>query len=145
MIFEKFCRILLKKFKKNIIWKNILVLQIWAYSRQQTILCVYFPNFFQELLSVLTQCNSTPRDTHRQRMSSSQPTTPRSFGFGWWGSASRLPADSRVPKSSSVPSRLTSGSENRPSKAAAIEKAENETKCEEQKRLVKEETQGWNF
>lgn len=56
-----------------------------------------------ELLSVLTQCHQ-----HRNPLSRGNSVVKTSQQNDNWGLASRLPTDSRIPKSSSIPSRLES-------------------------------------
>jgi hypothetical protein len=81
-----------------------------------------------ELLSVLSQCQ---RNT---LLSTSQPNSARC-----WGSASKLPADSRVPKSSLMPARLTIAFAPVVIVAKSDEKTENTENKTKKQELLKEE------
>ncbi|KAH7726831.1 RUN domain-containing protein [Aphelenchoides avenae] len=78
-----------------------------------------------ELLSVLCQCS----DTKTPSRSDSDPSAN-------WRSASKIPCDSRVPKSSSVPSRLSSNTKDE--RKAKQEQAEAEKVVEEKQEPSKQ-------
>lgn len=74
-----------------------------------------------ELLSVLTQCHQ--HCNKLDRANSVKMGMSRQSNNDDWGSASRLPTDSRIPKSSSIPSRLEAESVQKNEKPSILQKA----------------------
>lgn len=91
-----------------------------------------------ELLSVLTQYHQHKSSLNRANSVTQEIVTlqrlPKSNNN--WGSASRLPTDSRVPKSSSIPSRLKEENQPKLKKKIVSESSLKERKIEDNNSIL---------